>query len=634
MSKILTIARFSWPYLKPYWGRATLGLTLGVLFGMSNAGVLWLTKTMLTRLEPKVEATVPSPSTPVVDAGTPDVLEALSPETSSWLKQSSRSFSQSVDRAVDPWLPTWGRPIDRYQVIGILIFLPFLVALRSGANFLSTYCMNWTGQNIINNLRVKVLDNLSKLSIDYFNRSTLGDMVVRINGDTKTLQRCLTNGIDHIIKDPITIISVFTWLLLIDWQLTVSSVILLPICMFPVLILGRMARRASKKMRNIDVIQASMVIEILSGIRVVKAFCLEGEMVNRFRKLSRSLVGQTMRAIRATEMTGPIIETVSIFGVGAIILFVAFTDRNIPDLVTFFLGLIMFYDPVKKLAKLHLLIERTSVGIERLMNILTERPSVKESSNPVRLDTFKKEITLENLTFTYGHNPVLKNLSLTIPQGTTLGIAGESGSGKSTLVNLLFRFFDPTEGTIRIDGHDVKSIATEDLRQLMALVSQEVVVFDQTVYENIACGKKNATREEVEEAARAAYAHEFISQLPEGYETRLGERGVTLSGGQRQRISIARAFIRNSPILILDEATAALDSQSEGEVQKALDRLSEHRTVISIAHRLATLTKSDNLIVLSQGTVVEQGSFSDLLQAGGHFSSMAEKQGIFSASPS
>jgi len=263
-----------------------------------------------------------------------------------------------------------------------------------------------------------------------------------------------------------------------------------------------------------------------------------------------------------------------------------------------------------------------------LRDILREEPTVKEPANPIRLSEFKSGLTFENVTFAYGEQKVLRNISLRIPLGARLGIAGESGSGKSTMMNLLFRFYDPSSGSVRIDGHDLRAVSTYDLRQLMALVSQEIVIFDQTVAENIAGGKPGATRGEIEAAANAAHAHEFIAQLPNGYETRLGERGVTLSGGQRQRIAIARAFIRNAPILVLDEATASLDSQSEAEVQSAIDQLAEHRTVICIAHRLSTLAKMDQVIVLSQGRIAEQGTFDQLVSTNSIFGAMARRQGI------
>jgi subfamily B ATP-binding cassette protein MsbA len=266
--------------------------------------------------------------------------------------------------------------------------------------------------------------------------------------------------------------------------------------------------------------------------------------------------------------------------------------------------------------------------VERLASIMTEQPSIKEDPQARPVTGFRSALRFENVTFAYGNVPVLHDIGLEIKCGQKVGVAGESGSGKSTLVNLVLRFYDPTAGSIQIDGLDLRRARISDVRSQMALVSQEIVLFNETVADNIAYGKPGATRAEIETAAKAAFAHEFILQLPKGYETFIGERGVTLSGGQRQRLAIARAFVRNAPLLVLDEATASLDSQAEAEVQAAIDRLEENRTVICVAHRLSTLTKMDRIIVLTSGRIVEQGTFNELLRRNGVFAAMARKQGI------
>jgi subfamily B ATP-binding cassette protein MsbA len=618
MNNLVRVFRFGWPYFGRYWSRLLAGILLGVLFGFSNASFVWATKTLIGRMAP---GTV---------AAAPDSAGAQPAAATRWAE-----FKATLDRGtqqlVGPWLPRAGQPVDWQQVVGGLLFFPLLVAFRGFAGYLSSYCMAWVGERVVNDLRVNVLHKLSGLSLDFYNRATTGDLITRVNGDTASLQRCLSLGFADLIKEPVTIIGIVGALCVIDWQLTLAALVFFPLCVIPIIALGRKARRASRAGTAVHISQSSLLVEMLSGIRVVKAFGLEAEQVERFRQMSQQLVSHTMRGVRAKEQINPIVETVSMIGFGLLVVYVAYKQRNVSDMVGFLTGLAFFYTPVKKLAGLHVLFQQTSVGVERLMHILEQQPSVKEAARPAPLPVFTRDIVFADVSFSYRDCPVLQDINLRVPRGLKLGIAGESGSGKSTLVNLLFRFYDPTRGAIRLDGQDLREASLGDLRRLLALVSQEVVLFDKTVAENIACGKPGASRAEVEAAARAAFAHDFILQLPHGYDTRIGERGVTLSGGQRQRLAIARAFVRDAPILVLDEATAALDSQAEAEVQAALDRLSEHRTVICIAHRLSTLAGMDRLIVLSRGRLVEDGTFAELLQAGGVFAAMASQQGLTNA---
>lgn len=625
MNHLRTVLAFGWRYFQRYWVRLFLGILLGVLFGLSNGAFVWATKTLIGRMSPE-----PAPITQTVTNGIASVKADERPPSA--LSKWRDRLQEGTEKAVDPWLPRFGRPIDTYQFIGGVLFLPFLVALRGFLGYFSSYCMAWVSEKVVNDLRVDVVRKFNTLSLDFFNRSTMGDLITRVNGDTAALQRCLNTGFSDLIKEPVTILSIFVMLCLLDWKLTLMAMIFFPLCVLPIIILGKKIRRASKAGVQVTVNQSSFLVEVLSSIRVVKAFGLEGEQESRFRKLSGDLSRYTMKYTRARELTNPLIETISMVGLGLLIVYIAYRQRPVDEMVAFLTGMVFFYTPVKKLAGLHALFELTSAGVARLMQILNEQPSVKEPASPKPFKQFTRELQFDNVTFGYRDTSVLQSVQLTLPRGMKLGVAGESGSGKSTLTNLIYRFYDPTSGAVRIDGLDLREISSSDLRQQLALVSQDVVIFDQTVAENIACGHAGATREDVEAAARAAFAHDFILQLPEGYETRVGERGVTLSGGQRQRISIARAFVRNAPILVLDEATASLDSKAEAEVQAAIDRLAENRTVVCVAHRLSTLRSMDRIIVLSEGRIVEQGSFEELLRLNGYFTAMAQRQGI-TASP-
>jgi subfamily B ATP-binding cassette protein MsbA len=381
---------------------------------------------------------------------------------------------------------------------------------------------------------------------------------------------------------------------------------------------------------NID--QQSLLVEVLNGIRVVKAYNLEERQKTRFARYSSQIVHHNMKATQARELVNPAIETISMVGLGLVLVLVFHTGTTLPDLVGFLTAVVLCFSPIKKLSGIFVAFARTSVGVERLQSLLAESPSVSEPIAPRNLGQLTQGVEFQSVSFGYRDEPVLTDISFHLRRGQRLGIAGESGSGKSTVINLLLRFYDPTKGSVMMDGIDFRSFRGSDLRQQMAFVGQDVVIFDMTIAENIGCGLPTAGRKAIEQAAKDAYADEFIRELPEGYDTRVGERGYSLSGGQRQRLAIARAFLKNAPILLLDEATAALDSKAESQVQRAIERLEENRTVVCVAHRLSTLENMDEILVLQRGRIVERGSFQALLEMGGEFASMAAKQGLRSGS--
>lgn len=612
MNNLKQVFAFANVYLRRYQRRLLLAILMGLLFGLTNASFVWAAKTLIGRL-----------------AGEP-AIEMNTKKTPSAFAVRLESVSDTVNGWIDPWLPLKGRALDWRMMLGGVLFLPLLVAVRSTTDFLNSYYMGSVSERVSNDLRNDVLSKLSTLSLDFFNRSATGDLMTRIAGDTTNLQRALRVGAADLIKESFTLVSVFVGLLLIDWRLTLVGGIFLPACVAPLIFLSRKLTRAVGQAWKAGIAQSSQLVEFFSGIRVVKAFGLEREQLHRFQVQSKAQLRHGMKGVKAKEMVNPIIEVVSMLGIGMLVIFIFRTGRSVPDLVGFMTGMVFLFVPIRKLASVLMVFQHASPSVDRLTLTLREVPTVKEPAHPKPLSAFRSELALEHVTFSYGDRPVLNDVNLVLPRGRKLGVAGESGSGKSTLVNLLFRFYDPTSGAIRIDGVDLREASSHDFRQLMALVSQEIVLFNQTVAENIACGKPGATREEVETAARNAFAHGFISQLPQGYDTMVGERGMTLSGGQRQRIAIARAFVRNAPILVLDEATASLDSQSEAEVQAAIDRLSENRTVICVAHRLSTLSTCDRIIVLLEGRIVEEGTFAELLHQGDLFALMAWRQGILS----
>lgn len=611
MAQFINLMKFGFPYLKRYWTRLVAAILLGLLFGLSNASFVWVTRTIFSRIDPAYSGQVK------IEANTP-------------LKAKLKEAEDFALKILDPWLPLAGRKMDWKQIVGGLFFLPFMVALSRYLGYLSTYCTNWVSERANADLRVSILRKLNTLSLDYFNKATTGDILTRIQSDTAAFQRFMSLGFNDLIKEPLTIVSVVAALLVMEWKLTLVTLMFMPICFLPLIVLGRKVRKMVEKSIQVSVAQSSHLVELLSSVRIIKAFGLEEEQNERYRTSTKMQVHYAMKTVQAKELINPIIETIAMFGLGVLIISVFITNTRLPNLVGFLTGVVLLFTPIKKLANVHVMFKQASASVDRLFELFGEESTVKEPQTARPLENFERDITFENVSFAYGSQPVLKNINLKISKGMRLGIAGESGSGKSTLINLLFRFYDPTEGVIKIDGVDLREVSTKDLRKLMALVSQEIVIFDATVAENIGCGKAGATREEIIEAAKMANAHDFIINLPNGYDTRLGERGVTLSGGQRQRICIARAFIRNAPILVLDEATASLDSKAEAEVQSAIDALEKNRTVICVAHRISTLANMDKIIVLEKGEIIEQGTFEDLLNQDGVFAAMARKQGIFS----
>lgn len=601
------IIRFGAPYLRRYRLALAAGVLFAALFGLSNGTLVWGTKTILERFHP-----------PPAE------------QTSSDGQPRKASLKTKTHQFVDPWLPRVGRAIDARQIVGGLLFLPAIVGLRGLSQFLSATSMASVSERVVNDLRGDVLVKLQSLSLDYFNRSTMGDLLQRINGDTAALNRCLSVGFRDAVKEPFTMLGIIIALCAIDWKLTLCAIAVTPLCLIPISALGARARAAGARGVKANISQSSLLVEMLSGIRVVKALNLEQEQTSRFRTLSKELIGATLKSVRAREQINPIIETFSMFGLGLLIIYVFFSGRTTPEMVAFLSGMILFFTPVKKLASLHLLLQESKIGVTRLAQVLAEQPSVKESAHALSLTEFSRAIRFRGVSFAYETQVVLDDVDLEIPRGAKIGIAGDNGSGKSTLLNLLLRFYDPTDGTVEIDGVDLRNVRVSDLRNLIGLVNQEVVIFDQSVADNIGCAKPGATKAEIEAAARAAGCHDFILQLPNQYKTRVGERGVRLSGGQRQRVSIARAFVRDAPIIVLDEATASLDARAEADIQTTVDQLEEHRTVICVAHRLSTLAAMDRIIVLSAGRIIEEGTFNELLSAGGTFARMARQQGLAS----
>ena len=607
MNQLRRVLAFGLPFLRPYRTRFLAAVGLALFFGVSNGAFVLATKTLFERLSPS-----------------PVVVGQVDPQ--SLATRFSGEFAEIMEKV----LPRSGQPITPLQIVGAVLFLPLLMLLRSGTSYLSAYCMSWVSTRVVRDMQLRVLEKLHSLSLDYFNKSTLGDLTTRISGDTRRIFDAMNNGFSDLIKEPITLLSILAGMIMIDAKLTLAAIVILPLVTLPILIVGNRLKQIARKSISVGISQGSGLIEALSGIRLIKAYGLEKFQLDRYRDESLKLVNLEVKKTQAGKLVNPVIEVISTLGLGVFIIVVFATNQSVSDFVGFLTGLIMLPSPVKRLAQMHVDLVSATISCDRLESFLSLNPSVEEPTAPTPLLPLSKGLHLEKVYLDYGHDNVLKEISLKIPKGFKLGIAGASGSGKSSLINLLPRFYAPTSGKILWDGRDLSTIQSRELRSQIALVSQDVVLFDASVAENIGLGRLGATRAEIEEAARKAFAFDFIKALPNGYETRVGERGVMLSGGQKARISLARAFLRNAPILILDEATSALDADSETEVQKTIDQLEEGRTVVCIAHRLSTLANMDEIVVLDAGRIAERGTFSALIAKKGLFAGMAAQQGISS----
>jgi subfamily B ATP-binding cassette protein MsbA len=519
------------------------------------------------------------------------------------------------------------------QVLAYAGLLPFIMAVRGLCDFGTTYLMNWVGGKVVNDLRVVLFEHLQSLSLDYFTGAQTGELISRSTNDVGAIQNSITTVVADIVKQPGTLIFVLTGLFWLDWRLTLWTLVLFPLCLVPILVYGRRIRKAAKAMQEHQASLVSVLHEALVGMRVVKAFSMEAREAADFRNLCSRLFSQRMRIVRSRAISTPLIEMISGVGAAFVFLYAYKTDMPASTLVGMALGLFFLYEPVKKLSGVQMQLQESLSAAERIFQVLDTKPSVVESPQAIELPRLRQAIRYEKVSFHYGDNgTVLDEVTLEIPAGSIMAIVGASGAGKTTLFNLIPRFYDPTGGTVTIDGQDIRRGTFRSLRGQIGLVTQETFLFNDTVASNIAYGKPGASRDEIVDAAKRAHADDFIAEMPNQYDTVIGESGAKLSGGQRQRIAIARAILKNPPILLLDEATSALDTESERAVQAALDDLMwsgkqrKAHTMLVIAHRLSTVQHADCIIVIDKGCIVEKGTHEQLLALGQVYKRLYEMQ--------
>ena len=511
------------------------------------------------------------------------------------------------------------------------LFLAFATFLKTGAYFLSSATIIPIRTGVVRDIRNQLYHKITSLPIGFFSEERKGDIIARMTGDVGEIESSIMSSLDMLFKNPILIISYFTALIFISWQLTLFTLVFVPIFGWFMGYVGRKLKRKSIAAQSLWSDTMSQVEETLGGLRIIKAFCAEDKMNKRFDGINSEYRDSIQRVNIRQQMAHPMSEflgtvlIIIVLWVGGILVL----DQQILSGPTFIYYLVMLYsiiNPLKDFSKASYNIPKGLASMERVDKILKAENTIKEPANPKHIASFEHQIEFRHVSFRYGEQWVLKDINLVIEKGKTVALVGQSGSGKSTLVDLIPRYYDVQEGEVLIDGINIKELGIHDLRQLIGNVNQEAILFNDSFYGNITFGVDSATREQVEQAAHIANAHEFIMQTEHGYDTNIGDRGGRLSGGQRQRVSIARAILKNPPIHILDEATSALDTESERLVQDALERLMKTRTTVAIAHRLSTIKNADEICVLHEGEIVERGTHEELLEKGGYYRKLHEMQ--------
>ena len=499
-------------------------------------------------------------------------------------------------------------------VLWITMLIPAVMVARGLCSYVNTYCMAWVSFRILRDLRTQLFGHLISQSLDFFNRAKAGRLISRVVNDTRMAQNAMTSISGDLVKNPIAVLTGAVVLISMDWKFSLTTLVLFPICIVPVIVFGRKVRKAGKAEENEAGTMSVILQESFSGIRVVKAFAREGYQTEQFAKSSDEQCRNSMRVRKSIDIVQPLIESVSAFGVVLAILYVYLFDISVAKFVALCAGIFLLYEPVKALSRIPMLMQKCMASAEAIFDLLATIPTVRDAEAARSLTGNRGAIRFDQVSFSYVEDQhAVRDFTLEIPAGQQFALVGASGAGKSTILSLLLRFYDPQQGVITIDDAPIPSVTQASLRSQIGIVSQETFLFHDTIATNIRYGRLNATDEEVEAAARMAYAHDFIMAQPDGYNTIVGDKGCMLSGGQQQRLSIARALLKNAPILLLDEATSALDSESEKMIQAALERLAQGRTVIAIAHRLSTILKSDAIVVMEHGRMLDCGKHADLL---------------------
>jgi len=526
-----------------------------------------------------------------------------------------RRFSQSV-LSIRSW--------SIWHIAGAFIIMSLLIGIFQ---FLQRYLMGRVAKSVVQNIRDDLYRHFHRLSVSFFSRARTGELVSRLTNDMTTFEYSLTNIMMESIVQPLCLVVSLGAAFYVSWQLAIITILLFPAIGLPIIVVGRRVKRETGRIQSLFANVTSILHETFSGIRVVKAFNMEDYEIRKFIEENKRLRDANVRNVRNLNIVKPVIEVLGGLAIAAVfIMGSVWLEMSLQAIGTFAIALMLIYEPAKRISGLNNMIKMGAAAAERIYDILDMEPEISDSPDAEMIPEIRNEISFNDISFSYENDLVLDGIDFKIRKGEAVALVGPSGGGKTTIANLLLRFYDPDSGSITIDGTNIRNATTASLRDQIGIVTQDVVLFNDSVRGNIAYGRPETSEEEIIRAAKAANAHDFISSLPEGYGTIIGERGVKLSGGQKQRLALARAILKNPAILILDEATSSLDTESERLVQQAIDRMMENRTVLAIAHRLSTIRHADKILVVEGGKMVESGTHRELLAANGTYRKLHDMQ--------
>jgi subfamily B ATP-binding cassette protein MsbA len=527
-------------------------------------------------------------------------------------------------------------PLDLFTVPKekMLVAIPLIIigvaVVKGLSSYGQSYFMGYIGQGVVRDIRKKLYQHILSLPVNYFSHTPTGVLMSRLTNDVGLLQSATSETISTVLKQGLTIIVLAGVVISLDWKLALAASVALPLSVYPMRRLGKKMKKISTQGQVSMGALTALLHEAIAGIRIVKAFCMEGYETERFDKENVRFTKNQLRTIKVRAISSPLMETLGAVGFAITIWYAAYRINSgtltAEAFVSFFASVIMFYQPIKALNGVNLNIQQGLSAAVRIFEVLDIPKEVEKPSGALTLSGVNIAVEFKEVSFKYQNDHVLSGVNLSVKKGELIAIVGSSGAGKTTFVNLIPRFYDVTGGNILIDGTDIRDVSLKSLRSQIAIVSQQIILFNDTVKGNIAYGDLKKSDAEITDAAKAANAHDFVSRLPQGYDTLIGEGGVRLSGGERQRLSIARAILKNAPLLILDEATSSLDTESELEVQKGLSNLMQGRTTFVIAHRLSTVRNADRIIVLSGRGIKEMGRHDDLMESGGEYSRLYSMQ--------